>query len=173
MTSDDVRFDLETYARLRAELACDGVNRQAVLARYGLDEDGWDAIDDRFQADLSRALAAPHGDEVPAIVLRYAEAFAMTQRDAPAAVLSLERFAACTRALERARDPHLALSKLGATLTDYLKSNQHWSPKLATDPELANAFRAALASARPRVLNPEEGGRVSPVGVALDPEKGT
>jgi hypothetical protein len=148
-------FDLETYARLRAELAREGVDRETVLASHGLDEDGWDVIDDRFQAQLSQALDQP-GDDVPAEVLRYAEAFADAQRTGPGPLLSLQQFAACTRAVQHARDPRLALSKLGTTLTAFLKANHHWSPQLAHDPALAERFQLAMRASRPQVLGPDD-----------------
>jgi hypothetical protein len=136
-------LDLEAYARLRAQLAQDGVDRDALLAQHGLDEDSWDALDDRFQAELSRALDSDD-DGVPDAVLRYTNAFCETQRDAPGRLLSLEQFAQATRAVRGANDPRLALEKLGVTMTEFLKANQHWSPKLGHDPKLAAQFTAGL-----------------------------
>jgi hypothetical protein len=143
MADPKQRMPLEAYAALRARLAQDHVDRDALLAEHGLDEESWDLVDDAWQAQLSLALEAD-GDDLPAEVLRYAEAVARAQRDAPGKLLGLEQFAACTRALRQARDPKLALEKHGVTLTEYLKANQHWSPQLATDHPLAARFRAAL-----------------------------
>lgn len=136
---------LEAYAELRARLARDDVDRDAALAELGLDEEAWDVIDDEWQAELSRALDTD-GDDLPADVIAYADAFARAQRDAPGRLLSLETFARCTRALRGARDPKRALEKQGVTLTEYLKANQHWSPQLATDDALAAQFRDELTS---------------------------
>ena len=138
------RMSLEAYAELRARLAREGIDRDAVLAELDLDEEAWDAIDDEWQAKLSRALDT-ESDDLPAELIVYAEAFARAQRDAPAKLLSLEAFAACTRALRGARDPKRALDKLGVTLTEYLKANQHWSPLFAHDDALSTRFRRALS----------------------------
>jgi len=135
-------LSIESYATLRARLAQDGVDRDALLAEHGLDEDRWDAVDDVWQEELSRALDRP-GDDVPDMWLRYAGAFSRAQRDAPARVLSVELFGACTRVLQGARDPRLALEKMGVTLTEYLKANQIWSPQIVKDKAIAACFHAA------------------------------
>jgi hypothetical protein len=137
------RLSLEAYAELRARLARDETGRDALLAEHGLDEDAWDALDDAWQAELSRSLEA-ESDDLPAEVIAYADAFARAQRDAPGRLLSIELFAACTRALRGARDPKRALEKQGVTLGEYLKANQHWSPQLAKDAALAARFRNAM-----------------------------
>lgn len=137
------KLGLAEYAQLRARLAQDNVDRDALLAEHGFDEDSWDALDDAWQEQLSRDLDAG-GDDVPASLMVYANTFAAAQRDAPGRLLELELFATCTRALQGARDPKLALQKLGVTLTEYLKANQTWSPQLARDPVLAKRFEKAL-----------------------------
>ncbi len=138
-------MSLEAYAALRARLSQDGIDRDAALADLGLDEEAWDRIDDEWQAELSQALDGG-GDDLPPAMIAYADAFARAQRDAPGRLLSLETFARCTRALRGARDPKRALEKLGVTLTEYLKANQHWSPQLAGDDALAARFRQVLTS---------------------------
>jgi hypothetical protein len=141
MASSDL--DLEGYAALRARLARDGADRDALLAEYGFDEESWDLYDDRWQAKLSRALDQS-GDDVPAEIVNYAAAFAREQRDAPGRLVSLELFAQCTRAVQGTRDPKLALEKLGVTLTEYLKANQSWSPQIVKDRAIAARFHAAM-----------------------------
>ena len=143
MAEPKPRMSLEAYAELRARLSRDDVDRDAALADLGLDEETWDVIDDEWQAELSRALDTD-GDDLPAAVIAYADAFARAQRDAPGRLLSLETFARCTRALRGARDPKRALEKQGVTLTEYLKANQHWSPQLATDDATRHKVRAAV-----------------------------
>ena len=141
--ADLAQFDLEGYARLRAQLAADGVERDDLLAAVGLDEERWEVIDAHWQEVLSRELDA-EGDDVPDAILRYTAAFMAAQRDAGEAKLDLERFAACARAVRATRDPKAALERLGVTLTEFLRANQHWTPQLARDPALAARFQRAL-----------------------------
>lgn len=152
MSDDDPSEDIAAYARLRARLAAVGADRAGMLAARGLDEERWEVLDERWQARLSEALDE-EGDDVPELVLRYAAAFAEGQRET-GVVLSLERFAQCTRALQGARDPRHALERVGVTLTDYLRANQHWAPQLGRDPALEARFRAAMKA--PIDAAPEE-----------------
>jgi len=142
-TDDPKRFDLDSYARLRARLALDGADRAGLLAEHGLDEDSWDRIDEAWQEQLAQDLEA-EGDDVPPSIARYSERFAEVQREAPGKVLSLEQFAQCTRTVQQSRDPGKALEKLGVTLTEFLKANQHWSPRITGDAAVARRFKQAL-----------------------------
>ena len=137
---DDLSSDVASYARFRARLASAGDGRGALLAAQGLDEAAWDRLDDVWQQRLSDALDED-GDDLPPLVQRFAQAFAEAQRDGPEASLSLELFARCTKALQGAKDPKQALSKLGVTFAAYMKANQHWAPQLARDRGLADAFQ--------------------------------
>ena len=142
--SDDLdRFDLESYARLRARLALDGADRDELLAEHGLDEDSWDPIDEAWQERLAHDMDT-EGDDVPESIARYSACFAEVQRDAPGRVLSLELFAQCTRAVQQSHDPARSLEKLGVTLSELLKANQHWSPRITGDAEIARRFKRAL-----------------------------
>lgn len=141
-------MEVEAYARLRARLADPETDRDALLAEHGFDEDSWDRVDERWQAALSEALDRSQDDEVPPLVLRYANAFAQAQADAPGELLSLERFARATRAVRGARDPRLALGKLGVTLGTFLKASQHWTPRMGKDPALRRAFDDAFRGRR-------------------------
>ena len=136
--------DLDRYASLRARLAVDADGRAALLAQHGLDEATWDAVDDRWQARLSRELDAA-GDDVPPSLLRYSEVFSATQRASLVRLLELEELARCARALGSARDPRVALEQLGVSLEQFLKANQHWAAEIARDPLLAERFRAAMS----------------------------
>ncbi len=140
---DRKRFDLDTYATLRARLALDSSDREQLLAEHDLDEESWDRIDEAWQDQLSRDLEAD-GDDVPASITRYSRRFEEVQRDAPGRVISLELFAECTRSVQYARDPKQALDKLGVTLSVFLKANQHWSPRIASEPEITGRFKRAL-----------------------------
>ncbi len=144
--SEDPAVDVACYARLRARLAAAGHGRAALLAAYGLDEEGWDRLDDRWQSLLSEALDEA-GDGVPALVQRFAEAFAEAQGESAEPPLSLEQFARCTKALQGARDAKQALSKRGVTFAAYMKANHHWAPKLARDRALTARFQQLMVCA--------------------------
>jgi hypothetical protein len=144
-----VDLDIEGYARVMAELSAAGPARAEVLARNGLDEDRWDALDAHFQARLSEALDED-GDGVSALIAAHASAYEAAQR-ALMAPISLEQFAQVTRLLHAAGDVRAALAKVGVALSDYVRASEHWSPQLANDPELERRFEAALrGSAAPR-----------------------
>jgi len=46
--------DVRAYAALSARLAEPDADRAALLAEHGLDEDGWDELDDVWQAGSER-----------------------------------------------------------------------------------------------------------------------
>jgi len=129
---------IEAYAAVMAELASAGEARARVLARHGLDESSWAAIDDPWQEALSAALD-PEDDGVPAILSAYAAAYEAAQR-ALAPPISIEQFAQVTRLLQASGDIGAALAKVGVTLADYVRGSAHWSPQLAGDPELERRF---------------------------------
>jgi hypothetical protein len=125
------------------------VDRDALLASVGLDEERWEVIDAHWQEVLSEELEV-EGDDVPPAILRYAEAFLAAQRQAGGHAIDLERFAACACAVRATRDPKAALEKLGVTLTEFLRASQHWTPQLARDPALAARFQRALRDPKSR-----------------------
>jgi hypothetical protein len=135
-------LDLEAYATVMAELAAAGEARAEVLARRGLDEVRWDAIDTRWQERLSEALAED-SDGVPALLAAYTAAYEAAQR-ALAPPISLEQFARVTRLLQATGDLHAALAKVGVTLSDFVRSNEHWSRRMAEDPAEERRFQDAL-----------------------------
>jgi hypothetical protein len=138
-------LDVEAYAQVMAELASadDGSSgRAAVLARHGLDEDRWAAIDDHWQDQLSLALD-PEDDGVPEILSAYAAAYEAAQR-ALAPPITLEQFALVTRLLQASGDVRASLAKVGVTLADYVRGSEHWSRQLAGDPELEQRFHEVV-----------------------------
>lgn len=135
-------LDLAAYAAVMAELATAGDKRAEVLARRGLDEDQWDAIDTDWQARLSESLAED-ADGVPALLAAYAAAYEAAQRTL-ASPLPLEQFARVTRLLQATGDMQAALAKEGVTLSDYTRSLEHWSRRMAEDPAEARRFQDAL-----------------------------
>jgi hypothetical protein len=138
-------------SRSAIELARDGIELplgegvNGVLAAHALDEDAFQALEDRWLARLSEAEDA-HGDRdgVPPLVLAHAEAFARAQRQQAGELLPFERYLEITRALQRGRDVATVLERFSLDLATYLNSHQHWTAALATDAALAEAFRRGL-----------------------------
>jgi hypothetical protein len=137
-----VDLSIEAYAQVMAELASAGDARAAALARHGLDEARWEAIDARWQAEISAALDADD-DGIPAILSAYAAAYEAAQR-ALAPPISIEQFARVTRLLQASGDVRASLAKVGVTLADYVRGSEHWSRRLAGDEELERRFQEAL-----------------------------
>jgi hypothetical protein len=137
-----VDVTIEEYAALMAELAAAGDRRAAVLARHGLDEDGWAAIDAHWQDALSAALDE-EGDGVADLVSRHAAAYQAAQQ-ALSKPVSLEQLAQVTRLLQASGDLRASLAKVGVTLAEYLRGTEHWSRRIATDPAIERLFHEAL-----------------------------
>lgn len=137
-----MELDVGAYAQLMAELAAAGEARADVLARHGLDEERWDAIDAAWQARLSDAMA-DEGDGAPAILSDFAAAYEAAQR-ALAPPITLEQFARVTRLLDLVGDLSAALATVGVSFTDYLRGSEHWTRRLAEEPEIERRFDAAL-----------------------------
>lgn len=137
-----VDLNIEAYAAVMVELASAGDARSDVLARHGLDETRWDALDTHWQTRLSEALAE-EGDGVPALVAAYSSAYAAAQR-AGEPPISLEQFAHMTRLLHASGDVQASLAKVGITIAAYVRGSEHWTPQLATNPALEQRFREAL-----------------------------
>jgi hypothetical protein len=137
-----VELTIEAYAALMAELAAAGDARAEVLARHGLDEARWEAIDAHWQQRLSDALDE-EGDGVAEILSAHAAAYEAAQR-AAAAPISLEQLAQVTRLFQASGDLRASLAKVGVTLADYVRGTEHWSRRLAEDPELERRFDDVL-----------------------------
>jgi hypothetical protein len=140
---DPQAFDIRTYAAITAALA-EG-DRATVLREHDLDEESWQALDQFWQDRLSSALDEEI-DGVPPLISAYAEAFdhARAALHTSQPVLSIERFADATREIQRQGDPAAALTRVGVTIAEFLRANEHWTPLLVKDPELARRFRSRL-----------------------------
>lgn len=135
-------LDVEAYAALMAELAAAGDARGEVLLRHGLDEGSWDVIDTLWQGRLSDAVDV-EDDGVPEIVTRYAAAYEEAQRRF-GELLSVEQFARVTRLLGATGDLRAALARTGVKLADFVRASEHWSRRIAEDPDVERAFEDAL-----------------------------
>src|SRR4051812_32295039 len=101
-----------------AELAAAGDAREAVLARHGLDEARWDAIDTRWQDRLSASIDV-EDDGVPEILSRFAAAYQAAQRSF-ASPISVQQFARVTRLLQASGDIRASLSRVGVTMAQFV-----------------------------------------------------
>ena len=143
--------DVRAYAALSVRLAEPDADRAAILAEHGLDEDGWDAIDDAWQERLSEAVDAMGDEEtVPFLVKEHAEAFAAAQaaRTRAGDPMPMERFVEVTLDIQRGQDVQHVLQRNGTTLHDYLRAQQHWLKKMMEDADLARRFEQAMGRRR-------------------------
>ncbi|WP_437663367.1 hypothetical protein [Sorangium sp. So ce1182] len=135
-------LDIEAYAQVMAELSAAGPARAEVLARRGLDEDRWEAIDTAWQARISAAIDEAE-DGISPLLSAYAAAYEAAQ-SARSPPISLEQFAQATRLMQASGDVQAALARAGVTMADYVQGSQHWSRRIVEDPELERRFEAAL-----------------------------
>ncbi len=134
---DDLDLDIDSYAELSAALAGPEADRAAILAAHDLDEEGWDALEERWLARLAAAEEAfGDADGVPPLVAAYAQAFARAQSQQADEVMPFERYVEMARALKKGRDVPLVLKRYATSLPTFLRSHQHWTARAATDPEL-------------------------------------
>jgi hypothetical protein len=141
----EAEINLDAYARLTVALMRAGERRDAVLAAHGLDEERWQAIDGLWQARLADAMEqGTDAVPVPPFLQDFSRALDRAQSD-DSQIMSLERFAAATRAVDQAADILEALERLGVTLDDFMHASHYWVQRMAKDEELAEIFRRAVA----------------------------
>lgn len=139
--------DVRAYATLAVRLSEPDADRAAILAEHGLDEDGWDELDDAWQARLSAAVdEVGEDDSVPMLVKEHADAFAAAQaaRVSPGPPLTFERFIEVTHDIQRGHDIQHVLKRNGTTLHDYLRAQQHWLKVMMDDADLQSRFHRAM-----------------------------
>ena len=145
MSSGPEDLDVRAYAAIAVALA-EASSREEVLAAAGLDEDSWEAVEDRWQERLSRAIDEQDTDSgacaVPPLMVEYDAAITEARaRSNGAPPMSLERFAEATRQLRRGADPAAAVRQLGVSFGAYLRASAHWTARMAREPDLAERFR--------------------------------
>ena len=139
----DLLQDLHAYVNLAVELLDARIDRAATLARAGLDEEGWEAIDETWENRLSAANEG-EADGVPPLISAHAEAFTRAQRARVQTVLPFERFVEAARELSRGHDLSTALKRLDLTLDTYLSAQAHWTNRMLEDEALARQFERAV-----------------------------
>jgi hypothetical protein len=140
----EAEINLDAYARLTVALARARGERDALLAAHGLDENGWEAIDDAWQARLSKAMDEGTDEvPVPPFLEQFSRAMDRAQKD-DSQVMTLERFAEATRVVRQGGEVARALQRLGLTPDTYLRANHYWMQRMAQDDGLAEIFRRAV-----------------------------
>jgi hypothetical protein len=135
---------LDEYVRITLALAGAGSQRAELLAKAGLTEDEWQAIDDAWQQRIDEATdAIDDSGGFPPLLAEYALAMDRAQTDQGSA-LPFERFVQATLALRAAGDVAGVLRRLGLTMDEYMRASRHWTKRMIGDEELARAFRRAL-----------------------------
>ncbi|WP_437312625.1 hypothetical protein [Sorangium sp. So ce385] len=131
-------LDLETFARVSAELEAGGATREEVLGRHALDGSRWE----RAAVFWSRRLADDAAADGP-----LAEAFAGALTPARAALgapaMSPEDWAALTLDIAE-RGVGAALTARGLAAPVYFRLAKRWAEALPRDPALAARYTRAL-----------------------------
>jgi hypothetical protein len=138
-------LDVHGYAAVCARLADGARPREEILGELGFDEASWTEADAVWQDRLSSALDQDV-EGVPELIAAYAEAFARARAVAAqgAVIEPIERFAQATREIQRLGDPMKALGRVGMTLEQFLRANEHWTRRMIEEPEVAERFRKVL-----------------------------
>jgi len=152
--------DLDAYAEILVALARTGTragggadggvgaSRAEILARYGLDDATWEALDDAWQARLSADTDAelPENEEsasVPPLIAAFDAAMTRAQKrlEPAEAPVPLARFAEAMRELQRGVEITQALARARITMAEFMAANQYWTPRIVEDAEAAAEFR--------------------------------
>lgn len=138
-------FDLRAFAGVAAALTEKREPRAATLARFGLDEMRWLAIEQTWLLRVTTALL----QQDASLREEHDRAFA----DAQAALVngpppSLDEYAAVVAAIEDGREPAQAIAAAGLTVAGFAGAHRAWAARIAADKELASSFRALVAARR-------------------------
>ncbi|NUO51500.1 MAG: hypothetical protein HOV80_21810 [Polyangiaceae bacterium] len=132
------RDDLETYAIIASELAR-GADRAELLASHGLDEESFEALEERANEEMSGG-AEPDGPGIPDGVARF-DAVLRAAAAGGSDIPSLEDFARAFLVVQEGGAVHERLKERGLSVEVLLRGSAHYTPRLAHEPELAARFR--------------------------------
>ncbi|WP_437603821.1 hypothetical protein [Sorangium sp. So ce590] len=144
--------DLDTYARISAELAEAPAARSSVLASHGLDEVRW--MDVEMTWLLRVATAALQADLSLGQDLDRAYTAAQAALGPSEPVLPLEDYARLTARIEAGEPPSAVLAGARLSLSSYSRQQRAWTQRLAADPTLARTYRERVAAARAALGSP-------------------
>lgn len=132
--------DIETYAIIASQLAR-GADRAALLAEHGLDEAALERLEERALAEMSGADGDGAGG-VPAPIERFDAVLRATAARSTKEIPSLEDFARAFVIAQEGGKVHERLQERGLSIELLLRASAHYTPRLASEPELAGRFRA-------------------------------
>lgn len=133
------RDDLETYAIIASELAR-GADRAALLAVHGLDEESYEALEERANLEMSGSLEHD-GAGIPPAIARFDAVLRETAANATQGVPSLEEFARAFLVVQEGGAVHERLAERGLSVELLLRGSAHYTPRFVKEPELAARFR--------------------------------
>ncbi len=135
----DGKDELQIYGEITADLAR-GRDRAETLAAYGLDEQSFDALEDR-----ALALMAVEDDHpttgVPEAVARFDAVLRAKAQATSDGVPSFEDFVRALMIAQEGGKVHERLAEHGLSIELLLRGSAYYTPRLATDPELARRFQ--------------------------------
>lgn len=135
-------IDVAMYGTISALLNEEGADREAILKEHGLDEETWEAAEKECSQQISDAMEADvELTGVPEALTSFSNAYVLAQQGRKSTILSLEGFAAATKAISGSRDIPGTLAQHGLTLQQFLQANEHWTHRMISDPTLAEKFR--------------------------------
>lgn len=149
---------LETYARIKAELWNRPGAADEILTEHDLDQTAWRAIEIRQSMAIARDASSGSGQL--AIRIRRAIAAARSKLTGPAEEgdkLDLEEYAALRVAVADAEDPQALLDERGLTAAAWEQLQRTWAHRAKSDGRLAARLRRAMAAARRRARDDEDG----------------
>lgn len=134
------RLTVADYAALSVRLAASPNNAAAtaVLSEAGLTQAQWDAEEQAWEAELSRAM--DREDEVPQILLVYFDAIQAAQHALSKTGLTLEVFADILSQIRRGAALDHVLRRHGVMLPDFLAAQTFWMQRAFSDPEVRRAL---------------------------------
>lgn len=137
--------EIAAYAKVLSALAR-GADRARVLEAHGLDEERFEALEERALEALS---AGDDGDGIPPAVARFDAAIRNASPHAPAGPPSLEAFAQAYLIAQQGGNVAERLKEHGSSLDVLLRGSEHYVPRFAREPELADRFRALTSRTGP------------------------
>ncbi|XXX80863.1 hypothetical protein WMF30_19085 [Sorangium sp. So ce134] len=135
-------FDLAAYAAVAAQLAEGADPRAAVLARSGLDEARWLAVEQTWLLRVAIALLQQDYDFIRAYSGATEAAREAIARDG--APLPIEAYAALIAGHESGREPGALLAEARLTPAAFARHKLAWERRLAVDAALRASFRAMV-----------------------------
>jgi hypothetical protein len=132
------RRELEIYGAIAADLAR-GRDRGEALAAHGLDEERFDALEERALAAMAADDDAQDG--IPEPIAQFDAALRVAHAPEPHDVPSLEDFVRALMVAQEGGKVHERLAERGLSLELLLRGSGYYTPKLVSDPELARRFQ--------------------------------